>query len=104
VATHAAALAEEIFAFADHPADLVGDENHVGGVANLTARLVVSRGEDRPEPVFVVTVGFFNASGGASVALVARRAGELVGIVSLQEIRFRVAGKCAGVFVRFFAF
>src|SRR5258708_16862272 len=40
-----AALAEEILAFGERPADIVGDEDHVRGVADLTARLIISRVE-----------------------------------------------------------
>src|SRR5260370_15409373 len=77
MAPGAAALAEEIFAFGERPADIVGDENHIRGVANLTARLIISRREKGPEPVFVFAVSFFNTSGRAAIALVARRAAEL---------------------------
>ncbi len=84
VATHAAALAEKILAFGERPADVVADDDHIRGVANLAAGFVISRREKRPEPVFVIAVGFFNAGGGAAIALVAWRAAELVRIVDFQ--------------------
>src|SRR5438445_2234288 len=103
VTADAAALAEKILAFADHPADVIGNQNHVGGVANLTGRFEICTRKDGPQPVFIVAVRFFNAGGGASISLVARRTAELVRIVSLQKIGFRVAGEGAGVFVGLFA-
>ena len=104
MAPGAAALAEQILAFGERPAHVVADENHVRGVANLTARLVVSRGEKRPEPVFVVAVGFFNAGGGAAIALVAGRAAVFFGIVNFQKVGFRMAGEGPRIFIRLFAF
>src|SRR2546430_5398073 len=85
-------------------ADVVGNDDHIGGMANLTACFEVSTRKYRPEPVFIIAMRLFNAGGGAPIALVARRAAELVRIVNLQELGFRVAGECAGVFVRLFAF
>src|SRR5207249_10429599 len=89
VTAHAAALAEKILAFADHPADVVGNDDHIGGMANLTACFEVSTRKYRPELVFIIAMRLFNAGGGAPIALVARRAAELVRIVNLQELGFR---------------
>src|SRR2546429_9385402 len=66
-------LAEKILAFTDHPADVVVHQNHVRGVANLATGFVISGSEDRPQPMFVSAVSFFDAGGGAAIALVARR-------------------------------
>ena len=57
---------------------------HVGGVAGLAARFDILFGKERPQPVLVVAVSFLDAGGRASIALVAGRAAELVGIVNLQ--------------------
>ena len=81
MAPDAAALAEQVLALADHPADVIRYENHVGRVANLAASFVVLRGEDRPDPVFVIAVSFLDAGRGAPVSLVAGRAAEFLGIV-----------------------
>ena len=62
---------------------------HVGRVASLAARFGILLGKQRPQPVLVIAVSFFDAGGGASIALVARRAAEFVGIVRLQQFRAR---------------
>src|SRR6202011_4620134 len=54
MATDAAALAEKILAFRYSPADIVGNQNHVGGMAGLAAGFQISAWEQRPEPVLVV--------------------------------------------------
>jgi len=41
-------------------------------------------GEERPEPVLVSAMRFFNAGGGAAVALVARRTANLSGCEFLR--------------------
>src|SRR5438874_7588911 len=46
---------------------------------------------------------FFNACGGAAVALVTRRAAELLWIMNFQEVGARMAGEGLRVLVRFFA-
>ena len=103
VTADAAALAEKILAFTDHPPNVIGDDDHVGGVANLAARFEICTRKDGPQPVFIVTVRFFDASSGASITLVARRTAELVRIVNLQEIGLRVAGEGPRVHIRLFA-
>ena len=101
---HASALAEEILAFAESPADIIADQHYVRGVADLTARFEIAPREDGPEPVLVGAVGLLDTGGGAAIALVARRAAELVRVVNLQEIAFRMAGEGPRVFIRLFAF
>src|SRR5438552_359462 len=103
VTADAATLAEKILAFADHPPNVIGDDDHVGGVANLAARFVILRCENGPEPMFIVAMSFFSAGGGAPVALMARGTAELVRIVNLQEIGFRVAGEGPRILIRLFA-
>ena len=103
MATHTATLAEKIFAFAERPPDIVADEYHVRRVARLAARFHVSTGEERPEPMFIGTVSFLDARGGAAIPLVAGRTSILFGIVNLQEGGFRVARESVGVVVRFLA-
>ena len=99
MAAHAAALPEQILAFADGPAHIAADKHHVGSVACLASGFDVLFGEQRPEPVLVIAVRFFNAGGGAAIALMAGRAAELVGIVNLQQLRFRMTDKCLRIFV-----
>src|SRR5216684_144040 len=53
--------------------------------------------------MFVVAMGFFDAGGGASVALMTRRAAKFFGIVGLQQVGLRVAGERTGVLVRLLA-
>ena len=72
---------------------------HVGGVAGLASGFGILFGKQRPQPVLVVAVGFLDAGGGAAVALVAGRAAELVGIVSLQQFRLGMAGEGVGILV-----
>ena len=84
VTSHATALAEEIFAIAYGRTYVVAQHVHVRGVASLAARFHVPPGEERPEPVLVGAVRFFNAGGCAPVALVARRTSIFIGIVNFQ--------------------
>jgi len=51
-------------------------------MAGLATGFHISPGEERPEPVLVSAMRFFNAGGGAAVALVARRTAELIRIVN----------------------
>src|SRR5712671_3793362 len=53
--------------------------------------------------MLVVAMGFLDAGGGASIALMAGRAAKFIRIVSLKEIGLGMAGECAGVFVGLFA-
>ena len=103
VAADAPALAEKILAFTDHPADVVVHQNHVRGVANLATGFVISGSEDRPQPMFVSAVSFFDAGGGAAIALVARRTAESLGIMNSQQVAVGMAGKSARVLIRFLA-
>ncbi len=103
MATNAAALAEQVLAFAERPAHVSADEHHVGLVAGLAAGFHVGFAEERPQPVLVVSVRLFDAGGGPSVALVARRAAKLFGIVDLQQFRFGMADECLCVVVRLLA-
>src|SRR5215469_13891122 len=100
MAAHAAALAEEVLALADGPADVAADQDHVGGVTGLASGFRVFFGEERPQPVLVVAMSFFDAGGGASIALVAGRTTELVGIVHFQKFGRGVADEGAVVLVR----
>ena len=103
VAAHAAALAEEIFAFVDDfPLDIAAGQHHVGGVAVLASGFDVGFREQRPQPVLVVAVGLLHAGGGAAVALVAGGASKFFGIVKLQQLRLRMADEGARVVVRLF--
>ena len=81
------------------PADIADRQDHVGGVASLASGFGILLGKQRPQPVLVVAVSFFDAGGGASIALVARRAAELVGIVHLQQFRVGMAGEGVGILV-----
>src|SRR6202045_1111850 len=54
--------------------------------------------------MLVVAVGFLDASSGAAIALMARRAAKFVGIVDLQEIGLGMAGERASVLVGLLAF
>src|SRR5215469_4684162 len=67
MAAHAAPLAEEVLALADGPADVTADQDHVGGVTGLASGFRVFLGEERPQPVLVVAMCFFDAGGGAAV-------------------------------------
>src|SRR5690242_5339272 len=99
MASIAAALAEEEFALADDVTDGAGLDEHVGRVAGLTSGFHVRLLEQRPQPVLVVAMGLFYARGRAAISLVTGRAPELVGVVRLQKVRLRVAGKRQRVFV-----
>ena len=100
MAAHASSLAEEVFAVVDGlPLHVAAGQHHVGRVAILATRLRIFLGIQRPEPVLVVSVRFLYARGGAAVALMARRASELFGIMNLQQLRFRMAGESFGIFI-----
>src|SRR5207302_11077796 len=103
VTADAATLAEKILVFADHPPNVIGDDDHVGGVANLAARFELCTRKDGPQPAFIVAVRFFDAGGGASISLMARGTAELVRIVNLQEIGFRVGGEGPRILIRLLA-
>src|SRR2546429_7109827 len=72
-----AALAEKIFAIAERPAHVVAHQHHVRGMAGLATGFHIAPGEERPEPVLVRAMCFFNAGGGAAVALVDRKSTRL---------------------------
>src|SRR5262249_46466218 len=90
MAADASTLAIKIFAFADRPADVSADQNHVSGVASLASGFDILFGKQWPEPVFVVAVRFLDAGGGPPIALMTRRTSEFVGIVRLQQLRLGV--------------
>src|SRR5215469_3923681 len=103
MASVTAALAKQIFAVIEgFILDIPGDQNHVSRVAGLTSGLGVLFGKQWPEPVLVVAVGFLHAGGGSSIALVAGRAPELVGIVNGEKFGVGMAGERFGVFVGLF--
>src|SRR5208282_888895 len=89
VATDAAALAVELFAFVQR-VGVLGD--HVGRVALLAARVEIRAIVKRPEPVFVPPVPARDGIEGASIAAVARRATELLKRVNLQKVGIGMAG------------
>src|SRR5215472_8473249 len=99
MAAHAAPLAEEVLALADGPADVTADQDHVGGVTGLASSFRVFLGEERPQPVLVVAMCFFDTGGGAAIALVAGRTAELVGIVNFQKLGRGMADEGAVVIV-----
>src|SRR5215469_996241 len=103
MATDAATLAEEVLAFTHHPADVVRHEDHVRSVANLAAGFVVLRGENGPEPVFVIAVSFLDARRGSPISLMTRGAAEPFRIVNLQQVRLGMARESPRVLVRLFA-
>ena len=57
---------------------------HIGSVASLATSFGVLFRKQRPQPVLVIAVSFFNAGGGAAIALMTRRATKLVRIMRLQ--------------------
>ena len=73
---------------------------HIRGMASLAAGLNVLFRKQRPQPVLVIAVRFFDAGGSAAIALVAGRATEFVGIMGLQQFRLGMAGEGARVLVR----
>src|SRR2546430_11476461 len=50
-------------------ADVVGNDDHIGGMANLTACFEVSTRKYRPEPVFIIAMRLFNAGDRKSTRL-----------------------------------
>ena len=84
MAADAPSLPEEIFAFADVPSHIAADQNHICRVANLAAGFSILFGEERPQPVLVISVTFFDASSGTAIALVTGRAAKFLRIVNLQ--------------------
>src|SRR5712664_2915255 len=54
--------------------------------------------------MLVVAVGFFDACGGAAIALTARRAAKFVRVVGLQQIGLGMAGERVSVLIGLFAF
>ncbi len=54
--------------------------------------------------MLVVAVGFFDAGGGAAIALMARRAAKFVRVVGLQQIGLGMAGERVSVLIGLFAF
>src|SRR5258706_13734640 len=53
--------------------------------------------------MLVITMGLFDTGGGATIALMTRRAAKFVGVVRLQQIGLGMAGERVGVLVGFFA-
>src|ERR1700694_2466605 len=53
--------------------------------------------------MLVVAMGFFDASGGASITLMAGRAAKFIRVVRLQQIGLGMAGEGEGVLIRLFA-
>src|SRR6478736_4843346 len=100
MAAHTAALPEKEFAVGDVRASVADRQVHIGGMAGLATGLGILLGKQWPQPVLVVAVGFFHAGGGPTVALVARRATELVGIMRLQQFGVGMAGEGAGILIR----
>ena len=70
----------------DMRANFAAGQVHIGGVASLATGFGILFRKQRPQPVLVIAVSLFHAGGGAAVALMARRATELVGIMRLQAI------------------
>src|SRR5260370_30472022 len=54
--------------------------------------------------MLVVAMGFFDAGGGAAIALMARRAAKFVRVVGLQQIGLGMAGERVSVLIGLFAF
>ena len=104
MAANAPALAEQVFSLADNPADVVDRQDHVCGVANLAAGFVVLRGKNRPQPVLVIAMSFFDACCRAAISLMARRAAKFLRIMNSQQIPLGMAGERSRVFVRLFPF
>src|SRR5436305_6420215 len=103
MASHAAAAPEEILTGIDGlELDVAAGQHHVRRVTALASGLGVFFRKQWPEPVFVISVIFLNARGGATVALMAGGASELVRIVNLQQFRIGMAGERLCVFVRLF--
>src|SRR5580704_2334007 len=96
---HAAFLPEQVLAFADRPTHIAADQHHVRRMASLAARFRVFLGKQRPQPMFVIAVSFLFAGGSAPVALMARRAAKLVGIVRFQQFGLRMADESLCIFV-----
>src|ERR1700730_10678334 len=103
MAADTAALAEKVFSQQESPAHIVAHQNHVRGMTGLAASFHISAREQRPEPMLIVAMGFFHAGGGASIALMARRAAELVRVMNLQKIGLGMTGESASILVWFFA-
>ena len=51
--------------------------------------------------MLIISMSFFNAGGGAAIALMARGAAKFFGIVNLQQLRRGMAGKRLGILVGF---
>ncbi len=101
MAAHASALAEQIFAVVDRmQLHVAAGQHHVGRMAGLAARLRILFGIQRPQPVLVIPVRLLDAGGGASVALMAGRAAELVRIVNLQKFRLGMTDERVRIFIR----
>src|SRR5207245_10420031 len=83
--TVTAFLAEQIFAFVDDlELSFIGGQHHVSRVTCLAPCLDVLLRKQRPQPVLVISVRLLDAGGGASIALVARRATKLLWIVDFE--------------------
>src|SRR6267143_2675374 len=92
VAAHASLLPGVVFAIVEGlELHVIACQYHVGSVTVLAAGLGIFLGKQRPQPVFIVTVSFFNAGSSAAIALMARGAGEFLGIVILQQFRLGMA-------------
>ena len=89
MAAIAATLAKKIFAGVDgFKLHIAAGQNHVRRMAALASRLGIFLRVHGPQPVFVIAMSFFDAGGGAPIALMAGRASELVRIVNLQQLGF----------------
>ena len=89
MAAVAATLAEKVLAGVDSfKLHVAAGQDHVRRMAALASCLGIFFRIHRPEPVLVIAMSFFDAGGGAPVALVTRRAPELVRIVNLQQLGF----------------
>src|ERR1700730_11624296 len=104
MAADTAALAEKVFSQQERPAHIVAHQSNVRGMTGLAASFHISAREQRPEPMLIVAMGFLDAGGGTSIALMARRAAELVRVMNLQKIGLGMTGERAGILVRLFTF
>src|SRR5260370_13884333 len=68
-------------------------------MARLASGLGIFFGEQWPEPVLVVAVRFLGGRGGAAIALMARGASELVGIVDFEQLWLGMADESVRVLV-----
>ena len=86
----AAFFAEELLADVEH-GGVLGD--CVRGMALLAAGVIIRGVIQRPEPMFIATVGALDRIECAAVAAVARRAAEFFLRMELQKIGIGMAGE-----------